>query len=117
MRTMSLTVLHQAWRQNRMDMAEQTFSHCKGMTSALTPDTVETLADLLYEIGKDFLGKRQYESAVKWLERAYDVVGEEDLDRLGPEAGELRLSIAQTTGTHLYPIRCFYANSGQLRHI
>jgi hypothetical protein len=81
-----------------MDTAEHMFTKCKQLTSALTPPTAEILADLLYEIGKDALTKRQYEVAARWLERAYDVLGEQDLDMLSPEVGELRLSTMQSIG-------------------
>lgn len=66
---------------------------------AMDSTTAESLADLLYEMGKDLMGKRNYELAIRWLERGYDVLGEQDLETLGPEAGELRLSIMQTMGT------------------
>jgi hypothetical protein len=83
-----------------MDTAEHMFTKCKQLTSALTPTTAETLADLLYEIGKDALTKRQYELAARWLDRAYDVLGEQDLDMLSPEVGELRLSTMQSIGKY-----------------
>ena len=57
------------------------------------PATAERLADVLYEMGKDLLGKKQGEMAVRWLERAYDTLAEQDLERLSSDAGELRLSI------------------------
>jgi hypothetical protein len=86
-----------------MDTAEHMFTKCKQLTSALTPTTAETLADLLYEIGKDALTKRNYEVAARWLERAYDVLGEQDLDMLSPEVGELRLSAMQSIGSVQHP--------------
>ncbi|KAF1940662.1 SPO22-domain-containing protein [Clathrospora elynae] len=85
-----------AWRQDRMDTAEHMFAKCKQLTAALTPTTAENLADLLYEIGKGALTKRNYEVAARWLERAYDVLGEQDLGMLSPEVGELRLSTMQS---------------------
>jgi hypothetical protein len=81
-----------------MDTAEHMFTKCKQLTSALTPSTAETLADLLYEIGKDALTKRNYEVAARWLERAYDTLGEQDPDSLRPEVSELRLSAMQSIG-------------------
>ncbi|KAI0588960.1 SPO22 domain-containing protein [Pyrenophora tritici-repentis] len=85
-----------AWRQDRMDVAEHMFSKCKQLKTALTSAAAETLADLLYEIGKGALAKRSYEIACRWLERAYDVLGEQDLEMLSPEVGELRLSTMQS---------------------
>ncbi|KAF2712150.1 SPO22-domain-containing protein [Pleomassaria siparia CBS 279.74] len=85
-----------AWRQDRMDTAEHMFSKSKQLNCPIAPSTAETLADLLFEIGKDLLKKRNYELAVRWLERSYDAIGEQELEMLGPEAGELRLSIMQS---------------------
>jgi hypothetical protein len=82
-----------------MDTAEHMFTKCKQLTSTLTPSTAETLADVLYEVGKDHLSKRNYEMAVRWLERAYEALGEQDLELLSPAAGELRLSTMHNTGT------------------
>lgn len=55
--------------------------------------TAESLADVLYEIGKDHQGRKQYTMAVKWLDRALSVLVEQELDRLSMDASELRLSI------------------------
>ncbi|KAJ4331225.1 sporulation-specific protein 22 [Didymella glomerata] len=84
-----------AFRQDRLDMAEHMFAKCKQVGNALAPDTAEDLADLFYEIGKQALTKRNYEAAVKWLERACDMLGEQDLIIISPEASELRLCIFQ----------------------
>jgi hypothetical protein len=74
------------------------YAKCKQLTDALTPKSAETLADLLYEIGKDSLKKLNPEAAVRWLERAYDTLGEQDMELLSPEAGELRLSTMHSIG-------------------
>jgi hypothetical protein len=98
----------QAWRQERVDTAEHMYTKCKQLTSALTPKSAETLADLLYEIGKDSFEKRNYEAAIRWLERAYDTLGEQDMELLSPEASELRLSTMHSIGMH--PVRRAVAN-------
>jgi hypothetical protein len=84
-----------------MDMAEHMFMKCRELGKSFNATTTEQLADLLYEIGKAALVKRDYEVASRWLERAYDVLGEQDLDMLSPEIGELRLSTMQSLGTHI----------------
>ncbi|KAF2659423.1 SPO22-domain-containing protein [Lophiostoma macrostomum CBS 122681] len=86
-----------AWRQDRMDTAEHMFAKCKPQKYAIDPSISESLGDLLYEIGKGLLGTRNYELAAHWLERAHDVLGEQDMEKLSHEAGELRLSIMQST--------------------
>ncbi|KAI9746996.1 MAG: hypothetical protein M4579_007543, partial [Chaenotheca gracillima] len=58
--------------------------------------TAESLADLLLEIGRELLAKKQFESAAKWLERSYDALMSQDQERLSLEAGELRLCISQS---------------------
>jgi hypothetical protein len=61
----------------------------------LDPSTAESLADLLFEMGRDLLGKRQSDLAVKWLDRAFAVLNSQELDRLSSDASELRTSIIQ----------------------
>ncbi|KAF2629751.1 SPO22-domain-containing protein [Macroventuria anomochaeta] len=85
-----------AFRQDRLDMAEHMFAKCKQIDSNPTPDTAEDIADLLYEIGKQASTDRNYEAAVKWLERACNMLGEQDLGILSSEAVELRLCIMQS---------------------
>lgn len=87
-----------------MDTAEHLWTKSRQLDCAPNASTIENIADLLYEMGKDLLGKRNYELAVKWLERAYDVLGERNLEDLGPEIGELRLSIMHNIGLYyLWP--------------
>lgn len=82
-----------AWKQERLDVAEHMYSKSSIAPDGLGPAMAETLADLLYEMGKEMLEKKQYELAVRWLERAYDTVAEQDLERMSADAGELRLCI------------------------
>lgn len=62
---------------------------------ALDPDTAESLADLLYEMGKDFFKKKQYELADKWLERASGIITAQEIDKLSTDATNLQTSIIQ----------------------
>jgi hypothetical protein len=93
-----LTCDQQAWRQDRMDIAGNMFTKCEQLKCSLTPSTAESLADLFYEMGKGMLSKHKYEPAAQWLTRAFDVLGEQDIEVLSPEAGELRLSIMLSIG-------------------
>ncbi|KAL9084962.1 MAG: hypothetical protein Q9165_007828 [Trypethelium subeluteriae] len=86
----------QAWKQSRLDLAEHMFEKTARLQRHADPETAERLADVLYEMGKDLLGKKQIELAVRWLERAYDILAEQDLERLSSDAGELRLCIMQS---------------------
>ncbi|KAF2281473.1 SPO22-domain-containing protein [Westerdykella ornata] len=85
-----------AWRQKRMDTAEHMFLKSKQLNSSINSSASESLAELLYEIGRSLLEGRSYELAIKWLERAYDTIGEQDPDNFSPDAGELRLGIMQS---------------------
>lgn len=71
---------------------------CKQLSRFLTAPLAESVADLLYEMGQDLLSKNDYEATTRWLERAYDILGEQSLETLSAEAGELKLSIMQSIG-------------------
>jgi tetratricopeptide (TPR) repeat protein len=61
------------------------------------PDTAESLADVLYEMGKSLLGAAQYNSAIKWLDRALEILADQELEKLSMDASDLRISIIQST--------------------
>lgn len=79
-------------------MAEHLFAKCKQLDCETSPEMAENLADLFYEMGKQALTKGIFEVAVTWLARAFEVLGEQDLGMLSPEAGELRLCTMQGLG-------------------
>lgn len=68
---------------------------------SLEPHYVEKLADVLYEIGKDMTAKKDFQMAVKWLDRAQEVINSHDLEQLSREALELRTAIIQAYITAL----------------
>lgn len=74
------------------------FSRVNTVNGVLDPTTAEKLADLLYEIGRDLMQKKQYELAVTWLERSYDVLSGQNLELLSPDVGDLRLSVMHDLG-------------------
>lgn len=53
----------------------------------------EHLADILFEIGKDLMGKRDYLRASKWLDKAFIAISLQNINVVSADAGELRLSI------------------------
>lgn len=67
------------------------------------PSVAENLADLLYEIGRDLLDRHEHEMAIKWLERSYDALCSQSLERLSPDASELRMSTLHDLGQSLAP--------------
>ncbi|KAF2839609.1 SPO22-domain-containing protein [Patellaria atrata CBS 101060] len=82
-----------AWKQDRLDLAEYMFPKACLKDGLRDPTLMESLSDLLFEIGKSMLRCEQYEMAVKWLERAYDTLEDQDIETLSGDASELRLSI------------------------
>lgn len=79
-------------------MAEHMYAKCTQFGINIYSDAAESVADLLYEIGKQALTKCNYEAAVKWLERSYVILGEQNIGMLSPEASELRLCVLQGLG-------------------
>ena len=74
------------------------YSKVAAMISDVDSNTAENIADLLYEIGRERLDKKEYAMANKWLERSHEVLAGQDLERLSAEAGELRLCVLQASG-------------------
>ena len=68
----------------------------------------ETLADLLFEMGKEIHQRGDSYRASKWLERAHATLSEHDMEALSADAGELRLSIMHLLGTLLVLDRAAY---------
>jgi hypothetical protein len=77
-------------------MAEHMFKLSISSIQSFDSNTAENLADVLYEMGKDLLHRQHYPLAVKWLDRAYEVLDGQELGRLSMNASELRTSIIQT---------------------
>jgi hypothetical protein len=67
----------------------------------LSPDYAERLADVLYEIGKSLSSRSDFTIAVKWLERANEIINSQELERLSREGIELRLAVLQALVTAL----------------
>ncbi|KAL2171836.1 hypothetical protein VTG60DRAFT_1533 [Thermothelomyces hinnuleus] len=89
------------WVENRLDVAEHMYSKAERLRPFLTPDYAERLADVLYEIGKSLSDRSDFTIAIKWFERASDVINSQELDHLSREGLELRLAILQALVTAL----------------
>lgn len=90
-----------AWRISRLDIAEHMYSRVDLSPEHLDPASAENIAERFYEIGRDRLGVKAFETASKWLSRAYDALSTQHLSRLSAEAGELRVCILQCAGMSL----------------
>ncbi|KAL7933348.1 meiosis protein SPO22/ZIP4 like domain-containing protein [Trichoderma chlorosporum] len=84
-----------SWQEDRLDVAEHMFGKIDVLRSTLDPNSAEIIADTLQHIGFGLASKRNYEMAVKWLKRAYDLLNQQALDQLSAKGLELRLSICQ----------------------
>ncbi|TGO41094.1 hypothetical protein BHYA_0027g00390 [Botrytis hyacinthi] len=85
-----------AWRQDDMQLAEHMFNKSMSSKRLFDHATTESLSDTLYEMGKALLEEKQHALSIKWLERAYEVLSGDELDKLSADATELRISIIQT---------------------
>ncbi|KAI2473487.1 meiosis protein SPO22/ZIP4 like-domain-containing protein [Annulohypoxylon bovei var. microspora] len=84
-----------AWKDDRLDVADHLYEKVLDGKTDTDPLSAENLADSLFEIGKDLAEKKNLPLAVKWLQRAYEVINAQDLEQLSREAIELRLAISQ----------------------
>ncbi|KAM0349825.1 hypothetical protein ACHAPU_003659 [Fusarium lateritium] len=76
-----------------MHVAEHMFSKADALLRHLDPSPAEQLADTFYCIGSDLSSKNDHEMALKWLRRAFDLINNQELERLSTEGLELRISI------------------------
>lgn len=90
-----------AWRENQLDVAEHMFSQADDLLERLQPKSTEKVADVLYDMGKGLLSREDFPMAVKWLERAWDVINGQQLQDLPRDAVELRVAILQALVTAL----------------
>lgn len=83
------------WKDDRLDLTEywlgKVFIHGDRENAA---SLVEKKADLLYEIGKAMIKKKQYDVAAKWLGRSCDLIDTLDREALDPDCHELRFAAA-----------------------
>ncbi|KHJ34534.1 putative tpr-like protein [Erysiphe necator] len=84
-----------AWHMEQLDIAEHMYHKSTSHEKKLDAATTESLADVLFEMGKELLNKKQYKLSIKWSQRAFDVINGWQLDELSNDASELRISIMQ----------------------
>ena len=59
----------------------------------LEPFAAERLADTLFEIGNSQVAELKWSEAIPWLERAHDILADQNLEALSNDAGELLISV------------------------
>lgn len=62
------------------------------------PSVAERLAELLYDIGRRHVEKREYDPAIKWLTRASEILSQPILELCAQDAWELRFCILHGLG-------------------
>lgn len=77
------------------------YTKAEGLRQFLSPDYAERLADVLYEIGKSLSARSDFAIAIKWFDRANEVINCSGIERLSREGIELRLAILQALVTAL----------------
>lgn len=77
------------------------YNKSRASDQSLNPRCAEKLADVLYEIGKDMTAKKDFQMAVKWLDRAQDIISGLDPELLSHETLDLRTAIMQAYITAL----------------
>ncbi|KAK2802668.1 hypothetical protein FQN50_007276 [Emmonsiellopsis sp. PD_5] len=82
-----------SWRQGRIDVAEHMYSKIDAACVKREPTAAESLAGVLYDIGKSMLGRGEHELAARWLQNSYETLCLHEIGRLSQDAGELRLSM------------------------
>ncbi|KAI5304393.1 hypothetical protein KEM56_006541 [Ascosphaera pollenicola] len=82
-----------SWRQKRLDITEHMRTKVPKQCIEQEASIAEAFADICYDIGHAHLEERDFPLAVKWLERAADALSKHDLDKLSPDADELRLAV------------------------
>lgn len=91
-----LTVyVEQAWKEDRLDVPEHMLRKAGYPFPNLDAGLAESLADTFFDIGRAFLPKKEFGMAVKWLERAYEVIDGQDIEKLSRDGVELRLTVLQ----------------------
>jgi hypothetical protein len=82
-----------ASKSGRLDLAEHFFLKANITGDTENSDRIETAADFCYEIGRSLQSQKRVESALSWLERAYQCLNIGDAMCSSPKSEDLRLAI------------------------
>lgn len=84
-----------ASKTGRIDLADHFFTKANIISDRRHKNCLlELAADLCYEIGRSQQHEKLVESALLWLERAYQLINGEDMESSSMENEDLRLAIA-----------------------
>ena len=88
----------QACKQSLPDVADHFYLTMTSIGASLGGKAIECPAAALLGIGREYLGKGQFTRAVKWLERANELIENENQHSSSAYANELRFSILYHLG-------------------
>lgn len=81
------------------------FAGSHELLSRIKPAAAEKIGDTLFQIGTGLLSKRDYATAEKWLQRAWDTILQQPLQDMSRDAVELRMAIFQALITALLGVQ------------
>lgn len=85
--------IEQAWKEDRLDVPEHMLRKVGYPFANFGPGLAENVSDTFFDIGRSFLPKKEHQMAVKWLERAYEVIDAQEIEKLSRDGVDLRLTI------------------------
>ena len=66
----------QAWQQDRLELAEHMFYKVSAAGFEHSLSSGDNLSELLYDIGRDLLARKEYSDAETWLARAHKALAQ-----------------------------------------
>lgn len=88
----------QSWQQDRLDLTEHFLTNVDFEQLRCAPAVAEDMVDLFFQIGRNLLSSGSHDMAVLWLKRASQLLGNQDIECLSSDAGQLRLNLLHTSG-------------------
>jgi hypothetical protein len=105
----------QAWQQDRLDLADHFFAKLQAQAARPTAADALNCVEIYFEIGRDCLGKRLDEAAVKWLGRATGLFQIHDI--VGPDAENIQLNVLHTYARALMALEDTETGLSQAREV
>lgn len=86
------------WRENRLNDADRLYteSETSNPRDGFDTESLENMVAALFQIGKSLLSKKDFGTAVTWLDRARESLSRIDRIKMSSDMKELRLSITHS---------------------
>ncbi|RGP64107.1 transcription factor [Fusarium longipes] len=82
-----------SWKQGCLDVAEHMYKKSETLMQHIDSMSSERLADTFHCIGSELASKEDHDMALKWLQRALNLINAPGPERLSTEGLDLRISI------------------------